>query len=389
MTNNNKVLCSAADAYGHTIPALALGLALQARGGQLKMTSFGERMGRLFQRYGVAIEAVSSQHPDRESQLKTMLLEYEPDVTVCDWSMSLWAALTAWRPRCRVSILRCELLPGYRRRHLFLPDKFGFYRADDINRANDIIRQLGGTPLTRDQRELFDAEVIVVPSIPEIDPLPEQVVDFYPAATFLYTGPLLLSPADSIPDQLKEWLLHHHREGVPVMLVTLGTVWGAPIYTMLANCLAEIDIAVIMVIPQEEIRCILEKTCGPRFQITALTDLLELAQYADVVMHHCGHATLQTVLLAGKPSITLPSGEYDREDNALRVEALACGRHLGHEFFRDGLNAKEITSVVNEVLLDPGIAEGVAVVSNIVRQYRERGIADFVKLVDHITSRPY
>jgi hypothetical protein len=89
----------------------------------------------------------------------------------------MWWALAVWRPRCRVSILRCELLLGYAPRNMFLVDKGRFDHPDRVNRANDTLRKLG-LPLIADERELFTAEVIVVPSIPQFDPLPDRVRDF-------------------------------------------------------------------------------------------------------------------------------------------------------------------------------------------------------------------
>jgi len=156
---------------------------------------------------------------------------------------------------------------------------------------------------------------------------------------------------------------------------------------MLADCLTRCSgFATVMVIPQEEVRGLLGQMCGSRFQVIHLTDLVELIQYVDVVMHHCGHATLQAVLLAGKPAITLPSGEYDREDNALRLEELACGRHLGHDFFRSGLNPGAISAVVKEMLTDSNIATGVTDMRKTICSYREKGIPEFLRVLERRLS---
>jgi UDP:flavonoid glycosyltransferase YjiC (YdhE family) len=91
---------------------------------------------------------------------------------------------------------------------------------------------------------------------------------------------------------------------------------------------------------------------------------------------------LHTVLLAGKPSLTLPSGQYDREDNALRLEDLACGRHLGHDFFRNGLDAHAFSVALGNVLTDDTVKKGVSAMSETVREYVEnRGPAELGRVL--------
>jgi UDP:flavonoid glycosyltransferase YjiC (YdhE family) len=86
---------------------------------------------------------------------------------------------------------------------------------------------------------------------------------------------------------------------------------------------------------------------------------------------------LHTVLLAGKPSLTLPTGQYDREDNALRLEDLGCGRHLGHDFFRHGLDAHAFSVAAMNVLTDNSIKKGVSAMSKAVWEYvQNRGPAE-------------
>jgi UDP:flavonoid glycosyltransferase YjiC (YdhE family) len=301
-------------------------------------------------------------------QAKDILERHQPDVTICDWSKDMWLGLQAWRPACRVSILRCELLFGYQRRNLFLPDKFPFQRVGLLDWLNGGLSHMGLERIA-DWRDLCRAEIIVVPSIPEIDPLPARIRDHYPESTFVYSGPLLLQVGSPTPESLRDWIASSQRDGLPVILVTLGTAWGAKIYTALADCLERTDFAVIMVIPEDDERHHLEQRNGPRFQAVGLIDLRDLAERVDLVVHHCGHGTLQTVLLAGKPSLTLPTGQYDREDNALRLEDLSCGRHLGHDFFRNGLDSHALSVAAMNVLTDHSIKEGVSAMSKAVWEH--------------------
>jgi UDP:flavonoid glycosyltransferase YjiC (YdhE family) len=102
----------------------------------------------------------------------------------------------------------------------------------------------------------------------------------------------------------------------------------------------------------------------------------------DVVVHHCGHGTLHTALLAGKPSLTLPSGHYDREDNALRLQDLDCGRHLDAAVLRKGGDAVAFSTVVTELLTDSAIQKGVAAIASIVADYVDtRGPAELGRVL--------
>ncbi len=384
MLSGKKILCAAAPIYGHTVPVLRLGLELQESGNDVQIMSYNATTQDLCDRYHMNTTPATSEANDPARnllQVKKILEMHEPDVTICDWSTNLWLGLRAWRPACRVSILRCELLFGYQRRNPFLPDKFPFETEGLLDGLNACLSQIGLERIA-DWRDLCRAEIIVVPSIPEIDPLPEGVRDHYPESTFVYTGPLLLQVGSPTPEWLQEWIASSQRKGAPVILVTLGTTWGANIYTALADCLERTEFAVIMVIPDDHERHHLEHRNGPRFQAVGLTDLRDLAERVDLVVHHCGHGTLHTVLLVGKPSLTLPSGQYDREDNALRLEDLACGRHLGHDFFRLGLDAHAFSVAAKNVLTDGAIKKGVSAMSKTVGNYvHNRGPAELGRVL--------
>ena len=127
MLSGKKILCAAAPIYGHTVPALTLGLELGRAGNDVQMVSYNETTQELCGRYQMSTIAAKVWPNDPIQNLlevKEILQTYQPDVTICDWSKALWLALQAWRPTCRVSILRCELLFGYQRRNLFLLTNF-------------------------------------------------------------------------------------------------------------------------------------------------------------------------------------------------------------------------------------------------------------------------
>lgn len=366
-----RVLCASSANCGHAIPVLTLALRLRESGHEIVMASphgEGDRIDHLSERRGIPTMPMPNATLQDFLAVVPMLEQCLPDVTLNDGAPEMWMALAAWRPACRVSVMRFEQFLGYERRNLFLQDKYGLESDDYLDRINTALTRHGLRPVA-DARELCAADIVVVPSVPQIDPLPERMLEFFPDTTFIYTGPLLLPDAGQIPQALQEWLLLNRRRGTPIVLITLGTVWGARVYRMLVDCFAAGEFAVVMVVTQERERQYLEQLHQPWLRVSAFTDLLTLARSVDLIIHHCGHGTLGVALLAGKPSLTLPSGEYDREDNALRLEDLDCGRHLGHDFFRHGINRRAMIEAVTDVLGRSAIRRGVEGMSRVMNDY--------------------
>jgi UDP:flavonoid glycosyltransferase YjiC (YdhE family) len=382
MLSGRKILGAGAPIYGHTVPVLSLSLGLQRAGNDVRMVSFDDRTRGLCSRYGLRTTPFEMRANDPVRNLLTarrLLEAHRPEVTICDWSRALWLGLQAWRPACRVSVLRCELLIGHRRRNPALPAMFPFETDGALDALNDALAQVGLAGVG-DWRDICRADVIVVPSIPQIDPLPDTVHDDYPESTFVYTGPLLLPIGTPASAALRDWIASFRQNGTPVLLVTLGTAWETTMYRTLADCLERTEFAVVMVVPDDRLRR--ELRDGPRLQVVGLTDLRDLAAQVDVVVHHCGHGTLHTALLAGKPSLTLPSGHYDREDNALRLQDLDCGRHLDAAVLRKGVDAEAFSAVVTELLTSTAIEKGVAAMTSIVAQYVDtRGPAELARVL--------
>lgn len=376
MLSRKRVLCGAYPAYSHTVTVLKLALTLRAAGHTCAVISSSEAMDRLVERYDIPVvgerKRVRPPEPYVSPAIRAVLDSYGPDITICDWSDELWWALLAWRPACRISILRCALLPGYVHRNPLLPGVYPFEHPLYVERANARLSALSLAPVA-DLRELFKAEVVAIPSVPAVDPLPNGIAASYPDSSVVYTGPLLLAAGPAVPDSVIEWVEERRREGLPVMLVTLGTIWGAGVYAALANCLARTELAVILVVPFEYLRCRLASQGGSRLRVIGITDLRALVELADVVLHHCGHGTLLTVLRADKPSLMIPSGSSETQDSALRLEELGCGRYLDYPFFRNGFNPDALTAAARSVLVDRDIQKSVAAIGGIVREYENSG----------------
>jgi UDP:flavonoid glycosyltransferase YjiC (YdhE family) len=380
MISPKKAFCAAAPVYGHVIPTLGLAKQLRASNTQVTMLLPPDfPIAELVDDGDVKIASLTKDFmPERAAEIKTLLEAEQPDITICDAHIELWWALRGWRPRCSVSILRCELIQGYERRSPLLPDKFMFGREEALGEMNSALSSLGLRPLAN-LHELFGADVVVIPSIPQIDVLSDRVQEYYPDTTFVYSGPLLPTATKQVPDLLTQWLASCRRNGMPILLVTFGTSWGANLYKAFAECLRKTDIAVLMIVTQEKVRTSLEQLNSDRFHVTGFASFHQLVDDADVVLHHGGHGTLHTVLLAAKPSLTLGTGEYDREDNAIRLEELGCSKHLGYDFFRHGFDSGAMESVIRSVLYDGDIQASVKRIAKIEREYVLEGPAEFMR----------
>lgn len=369
LISGKKILCSAHNGEGHTIPVLNLAEKLHLRN-DLLMVSRSDRTCRLASRQGIrCIQRFISADGTYDPFLDLSILQSKvPNITVVDYDLIMWILLMAWQPECRVSILRSELLISYQRRNTFLQDKFGFEDGSATRKYNAILSK-HGWPQVTDARELFIGDVVIIPSVPQLEPVPEGARERYPNTDWVHTGPLLLPTHLSIDEALQDWLENVRRRGAPIVLVTLGTVWGEGFYEPLADCFADSEFAVLMIVPQGTTRRKLMPNSNRMFRVIGHTDLAELAKRVDLLIHHCGHGTLQTAILAGKPSLTLPSGEYDREDNALRMQDIGCGRHLGHDFFRRGLRKSKIVKAASQLIRSVGVGTNLRQMSTVLRNF--------------------
>jgi UDP:flavonoid glycosyltransferase YjiC (YdhE family) len=355
-----RVLCAANAGVGHTIPALELATRLEVGKKKISIFSRTDTTARIANLYGAAAKAieVSEQgirNPDLELRALT---EAAPQIMVVDYDPLTWTLLKVLKPPCNISILRAELLLHYVRCNAFLPDKFGFEDGSATRRSNMLLEQHGVSPVD-DVRRLYAGDIVVIPSIPELDPISDLTRAEYPNTTFIYSGPLCMRSQPPLPQTFLDWCGTQRRADRPVILITLGTVWGHRIVGDLVDGLLRPDLAVVATAPNAQIAAILSAKRNDRLFVIGFADVYAIAQKVDLVVHHCGHATMQLVLLAEKPSITLPSGEYDREDNAWRLETLGCSRHLGHDFFRRSLGSSAVAHEALKLLRRPGWRQAV------------------------------
>jgi len=89
-----------------------------------------------------------------------------------------------------------------------------------------------------------------------------------------------------------------------------------------------------------------------------------LLHQAAAIVHHGGIGTTSQALAAGIPQLIRPHA-FDQFDNAERVEQLGCGRRLK--------NISHLTTRLEEVLLDPRVAEQCTAVARRMTSETESG----------------
>jgi len=211
----------------------------------------------------------------------------------------------------------------------------------------------------------------------------------YPVSTFVYTGPLLLDCYPVPPTTAVPWATEQKRLSRPIALITTGTAWGRELLITLAQHMHKADFSCMMLAPDRDTSVQLEAYANPYLFVLREARLSNILPLCDIVIHHAGHGTAQAVVLSGKPSITVTSYEYDREDNALRLQELGCGVHLGDDFYRHGMSIEYLGHVVRRVAGDERIAAATrGLAKEIAAAVEGRGAREVIRLVEEHLSSP-
>jgi len=383
MISGKRVLCAAAPHLGHAIPTAALALKFQHAGNEVFVITDSGKLADFYQRAGLScIDLPSRDGSIRQNaaMMLQVLQEVKPDISICDWRRDYWLAQRLVPPPCQISILRSENFFGYQRQSPFMPILQHVAGVDP--EENRLLREFNRAPIS-DPRQLFQTNVIVIPSLPEFDPLSNETRKIYESSEIIYTGPLYSEYFDAAPCHLREWAESERRCGRPVVLVTTGTCWGRDFCLSLMRSMHRAQFSAILAIPKQKTRMEIERHAQPHLFIVEGAQLSALLPECDVVIHHCGHGTFQSVVLAGKPSITIPSYEYDREESALRLQELKCSIHLTDSLYRYGLQIEQLNETIGRMLNDQEIAAATQRMSNTIRSFMaQRGTSYVLKVLE-------
>jgi MGT family glycosyltransferase len=100
-----------------------------------------------------------------------------------------------------------------------------------------------------------------------------------------------------------------------------------------------------------------------------------MAERSDLIVFHGGHSSVMTALMAGTPSVIIPTIS-ERESNARRVASLGAGEVVLPVTDTDGekrIDLADFASKVRQVLSDPSYRESAHRVAESMRKYGGAG----------------
>lgn len=161
------------------------------------------------------------------------------------------------------------------------------------------------------------AKTKLIPAISKIEKLPH----IQNAESYFYCGPLIAkdNPTKILKERLIEFFeLNTNKEKV---FVTTGLVEKQDISEIISFLLKK-GYAVVSTVPYQN-----TTIKNSRLFFNSTLPLNLVCSSVDLVVHHCGSGMYHYPLLNMKPTITLGTQCYDREEVALQLEALGISAH--------------------------------------------------------------
>jgi len=96
-----------------------------------------------------------------------------------------------------------------------------------------------------------------------------------------------------------------------------------------------------------------------------------IARHCDLMVHHGGHSSVMTSLMAGTPSVIIPT-ITERESNARRLVALGAGEVVMPTSGANGekqIDVAEFSAKVHRVLQEPSYRKSAQHVAESMRKY--------------------
>ncbi len=253
---------------------------------------------------------------------------YRPDIVVDDCSVTTRGAVQIWELP-RIALVRTGAFEGYVPRNPAHTHSL----AINLRRQDVAFNQLANLKPIERVADFFTASRYVVPAIMTIEPLPPAVRD---RSAYLYAGPLLLdddviarivqAAAGDVSRAALDAFCERHRDR-PRVFMTFGNVaTPTPEILECGRRLLQRGIAVISTFDIDG----LDPATRDAYHRARFLPMHAVCGRVDVMVHQCGSATYQYGLAQRVPTITIGSQRFDREDVAVRLEALGVSRHLRH-----------------------------------------------------------
>jgi UDP:flavonoid glycosyltransferase YjiC (YdhE family) len=233
--------------------------------------------------------------------------------------------------------------------------------------------ELGCPPVSR-VVDIFRGDLVLVVGTPETDPLPST-------AKAVYVGPILWQqPCGDLPEWVSSlgndcpliWLYPGNpRYGLQPSFADSGVLMSAAI-----GALADARMSVVLTTGYQalppQLRCLPEN-----FVFAPYLPGIPMAARCDLMIHHGGHGSFMTGLLAGTPQVIVPTYS-ERESSARRMAALGAGEFVVPTETESGkkqVDLAEFKAKVQRVLTEPGYRQRARLVARLTRRYGGAGEA--------------
>jgi UDP:flavonoid glycosyltransferase YjiC (YdhE family) len=193
-------------------------------------------------------------------------------------------------------------------------------RSPDITPVfNPALEQWGLPPIERAE-DLLDGDLLVIPSIPELDPLPAAVERSH------YIGPLTRLGASST--RTTEWL-EALPSDCPIVYVTVGggsdSVRGLDLLPFWEAAFSGTDWTVVVSTGGRPVPRRYERQGNLR--VFSWVPGAAVIARADVVLFHGGYGTMMETVRFGVPSVVIPF-HTEQESNGRRLQQSGAARVL-------------------------------------------------------------
>jgi len=329
------------------------------------------------------------------AEIMGIVRRFRPDVLIGDISLLTWiVGQRAGLPV--VQIVRSIMHPTAPRIIWWEEPPAGMVSPDARQVFNPVLERWNLEPIERAE-DLLRGDLFLVPSIPELEPLPDDVTSTHYIGTLIHQRreSTALPPLPSSPSERP--LIYvtlgggagpvgSHRFFRTVNAAFEGTQWSVIVSTGLKFSLSELPPA------------------PSNLSYYQWVPGMAVIQRSDVVVFHGGYGTTMETVRFGVPSVVLPF-HSEQESNGRRLEACGACRvlspasatnsmHLVHSQWRYGEFATWVQAVspltpaalresVFRVLEDPGYRASAMALGSSAATYQ--GAPAAVELIDRMT----
>lgn len=259
----------------------------------------------------------------------------------------------------------------------FHPSSGGFYwwkkeRPARLPSAADVVNRVAAKYGVAPEARCVDrvaGDYCLIVGTPETDPLPSS-------ARVEYIGPMVWQSANAV---LPEWVNALGRERPLIWVYSGNPRYAGNVATAIDSivviraaiaALGGTAVDVVLTTGYQQLPSELGEL-PENFRHASYVPGLLMAGRCDLMVHHGGHGSVMTGLLAGTPAVIVPTIS-EREGNARRVASLGAAEVVTPSAGADGekhVHVEEFEAKVKQVLEDRGYRESATRVADSMRKY--------------------